>query len=121
MEVFCDGEDQCLILRDAFDFVAPLACDLDGRLDSFSTSVHWEDHIEAKQFGGILCKSREDIVIECSAAEGQARGLLSQGLDELGMAVALVDGAVGGEKVKVVLALWVPHAASTCAGEDYGN
>jgi hypothetical protein len=44
--------------------------------------------------------------------------LLSEGLDELGVAVALVDGTVGGEEVEVVLALRIPNAATTCSCKD---
>lgn len=73
------------------------------------------DHVEAEQLGGILCKAREHIVVESATAQSQPRGLLSEGLDKLGVAVTLVDGAVGGEEVEVVLALGVPDAATTCS------
>ena len=48
-------------------------------------------------------------------------GLLAQGLDEFWMAMALVDGAVGGQAVDVVLSLRVPDARALCAGKDYGQ
>jgi hypothetical protein len=112
MEVLLDGEDQGLVLWNAFDLVSPLARDLDRRLDRLRARVHGQDHVEAEQLGGILGEAREDIVVEGSTAERQPRRLFSQGLDELGVAVALVDGAVGGEEVEVVLALGVPDAAS---------
>jgi hypothetical protein len=38
--------------------------------------------------------------------------LLSEGLDELGVAVALVDGRVGGEEVQIMLALGIPHTGT---------
>jgi hypothetical protein len=41
--------------------------------------------------------------------------LLGESLDKLGVAVALVDGAVSGQEVEIVLALGVPNAASTCS------
>lgn len=41
--------------------------------------------------------------------------MLSESLDKLGVAVALVDGTVGGEEVEIVLALRVPDAASACS------
>jgi hypothetical protein len=95
MEVLLHREDQRLVLRDALDLVTPLARNLDCRLDRFRACVHGQDHVEAEQLGGIFGEAREDIVVESSTAQGQPRRLLSQRLDELGVAVALVDGAVG--------------------------
>lgn len=119
MEVLLYGEDQSLVLRNALDLVTPLARNLDCCLDCLRSSVHWEDHVKAKELGRVLSEAWEHIVVECPTAEGQSRCLLGQCLDELGVAVALVHGAVCGEEVEVVLALGVPDTASTCAREDY--
>jgi hypothetical protein len=113
VEILLYGEDQRLVLLDTLDFVTPLARDLDSCLNGLCTSVHGQDHVEAEQLGGIFGEAREDIVVEGATAEGQPRSLLSESLDKLGVAVALVDGAVGGEEVEVVLALGVPNTAST--------
>lgn len=94
MEVLCDREDQCLILRNALDLVSPLASHFHRSLDSLRTGVHGQDHVEAEQLGGVLGESWEDIVVECTTTESQARCLLSQCLDKLGMTVALVHGGV---------------------------
>lgn len=118
VEVLLYREDQRLVLRDTLDFVSPFARDLDGRLNRLGASVHGKDHVEAEQLGGILCKAREHIVVESATAQSQPRGLLSEGLDKLGVAVTLIDGAVGGEEVEVVLALGVPDAATTCSRKD---
>jgi hypothetical protein len=118
MEVLRHREDQSLILRYSLDLVAPLARDLDRSLHRLGSRVHGQDQVEAKQLGGIFGEAWEDIVVECSAAERQARCLLGQRLDKLGMAVALVHGRVCGEEVEVVFAFWVPHAGAAGARED---
>jgi hypothetical protein len=94
MEVLCDREDERLVLWYALDFVAPLARHLHGGLYCLGASVHGQDHVKSKQLGRVLCETREDIVVECSTAEGQTRGLLGQCLYKLGVAVALVDGGI---------------------------
>ena len=70
MKVLLDREDQSFVLRDSLDLVSPLARDLHCGLDSLSTSVHGQDHVEAEQLGGILSEAREDIVVEGATAEG---------------------------------------------------
>ncbi len=118
MEVFGDTEHHGLVLRDALDLVAPLARNLDGRLDRFRARVHRQDHLEPEQFRHELCESGEHIVVEGAAAERQPRGLLGQDLDQLGMAVALVDCAVRRQEVEIRLALRIPDRAATGSGED---
>jgi len=112
MEVLLHRKDQCLILRNALDFVTPLARNLNGRLHRLGARVHGKYHVEAEELGGIFGEAGEDIIVEGATAERQPRCLLGQGLDELGVAVALVDGTVGGEEVEVVLALGIPYTAS---------
>lgn len=45
--------------------------------------------------------------------------LVSQGLDDLGVAVSLVDGAVRAEKVKVVLVVYIPDVAALTTRQDH--
>ena len=118
MEILFYRKYQGLVLRNTLDLVSPLARNLHCGLNSLSTSVHGQDHVESEQLGGVLSEPREHIVVERTTAEGQSRSLLSQSLDELRVAVALVDGAVCGKEVKVVLLLGVPDAAAACARED---
>lgn len=119
MEVLFDREDQSLVLRDTLDLVSPLACNLHCGLDRLSSSVHGQNHVESEQLGGVFSEAWEHIVVERTTAEGQSRSLLSQSLDKLRVAVALVDGAVRGKEVEVVLLLGVPDAATACTGEDW--
>lgn len=121
MEVVLDTKDPSLVLRNTLGLVRPLASDLDGSLDSFGASAHGEHHVVAKDVADLLSPLGEDIVVESSRAQGQAAGLLRQSLDELGVAVALVDGAVGGKEVEVLVALGVPDVDALGAGENDGQ
>jgi hypothetical protein len=94
VKVLLHREDQSLILWDSLDLVSPLARDLDCGLNSLSARVHRQNHVEAEKLGGILGEAWEYIVVESTTAKRQPRSLLSQGLDKLRVAVALVDSAV---------------------------
>ncbi len=99
VEVLRDAEDEGLVLGDALHFVAPFPGDLDGGFDGLGAGVHGEDHVEVEIAGYEFGEAGKDIVVEGSRAEGQSRCLLSQGFDEFGVAVALVDCAVSAQKV----------------------
>ena len=81
MEVVLCREDKCLALRDTLDLVRPLPRNLDGRLHGLSAGVHGQDHVVAEGVANLLGPDGEDVVVESSRAEGQAAGLLGQGLD----------------------------------------
>lgn len=118
MEVLLHGENQCLVLWNTLYFVTPLSRNLHRRLHSLSSRVHGQDHVESEEFGGILGEAWEYIVVECAATEGQSRSLLGEGLDELGVAMALIHGAVRGEEVEIVLVFWIPYRAAACSREN---
>lgn len=118
MEVVLCAEDQSLVLLYTLNLVRPLASNLDSRLNGLGTSVHRENHIVAKHLPNLLRPLGEDIVVESTRAQCQTTGLLGQGLDELWVAVTLVDGTVSGKEVEVVGALWVPDVYALRAGED---
>ena len=48
-------------------------------------------------------------------------GLVAHSLDNLRVAVALVDSAVGREKVEILLTLAVPHKSALTFGKDNGQ
>lgn len=94
MEVFLSAEDQSLVLRNLLHFVTPLARNLYSRLYGFSTSVHWEDHVEPEHPGDKFGELGEYIVVEGAAAQGETGCLVGKSLDKFGVAMALIDRAV---------------------------
>lgn len=121
VEVLLHTEHKRLVLGNALGLVSPLARNLDSRLYRFCASVHGQNHVEAGHARDLLGELGEDIVVECSAAECQAAGLVDKGLDELRVAVALVHSGVCRKEVKVVLSLGVPYTATLRFREDDGQ
>lgn len=121
MEVLLGSKDQSLVGRNALDLVCPLPGDLDGSLDGLGARVHGESHVVAEHGVDLFGPLGEDIVVEGTGAEGEPAGLLGESLDELGVAVALVDSTVGGEEIDVVFALRVPDVDARGLGEDDGE
>lgn len=120
MKVLLHTEHQCLIRWDALLLVAPFPGDFDRSFHSLCASIHGHDHVEAKHLGGVFGEPREDIVVECAAAQRQARRLLCESLDKLRVAVSLIDGAVGGEEVEIASTFGMPldHMV-TCTDLSY--
>jgi hypothetical protein len=102
VEVLLHAKDERLVVRNALDFVSPLPRNFDCGLHGLGAGVHWQDHVEAEELCDELGESWEDIVIECSAAQCQPRGLLGQCFDKLWVAMALIDCTVCREEVEVV-------------------
>lgn len=121
VEVILSTQDDSLVLGNALDLVTPLAGDLDASLDRLGTSVHGHNHVEAEVAGDELGKAREDIIVESAGAQSEAGSLVNQSLDQLGVAVALVDGGVGGEEVQILLSLGIPHGGTLSARKDNGQ
>ena len=92
MEIFRYTQDKSLIEWDALLFVPPFPGELDSRLDSLSSSIHGQHHLETEEFGNKLSESWENIIIKRSGAQGQPRSLFHQGLDQLRMTMTLIDG-----------------------------
>lgn len=109
------------MLWDALDLIAPLPRNLHRGFDRLRAGVHRQDHVVAEELGDILGEPRKDIVVECSRAEGQPLGLLRQGLDQLRMTMALIDGRIGGEEVQIPFPLRIPHRSATCPCKNHGQ
>ncbi len=102
----------------SFDGVAPLAGGFDGGLDGFYAGVHGEGHVEAGEVVEVFEEERELVVAEGAGGEGDLCDLVVEGLEDGGMAVALIDGGVGGEEVEVLAAVDVPDPGAGGALDD---
>ena len=89
MEVSCHTKDNGLTLWYTLFLIGPLAGELDSSLDCFGTSVHWQNHVEAKHGSNFLSILAKDGVVECSRRQGQLLSLLDEGRENSRVAVAL--------------------------------
>lgn len=99
MEIVLNTQNDCLIFRDPFDLVAPFPGDLDTGLNRFRTGTHGKNHVETKELGHELGKFGEHIIVKRTRTQGQPRRLVHQSLDELRMAVALIDSGIRGQEI----------------------
>ncbi|MNX23551.1 hypothetical protein D3C86_535520 [compost metagenome] len=105
VEVVGADDDLGLVGGDLLHVVGPFAGGLDGGLDGFGARVHGDDPLEAGHLHQLLVKQGKLVVAEGARRQGDLGGLLGQGLEDAGMAVALVHRGVRAEAVQVPLAL----------------
>lgn len=108
MEVIFNTQHDGLIVRNAFDFVAPFPGNLDACLHGFRAGIHRENGVVSKVLRDKLREFGEYIIVEGPGAERKRGRLLGQSLDQLRVTVALVDGGIGREEVQVMAALGIP-------------
>jgi len=118
VEIVGEDEDLALPVGHAAHRLPPLAGHLDGRLDPLGAAVHGQETVVAGEAADLLAETAQLVVAEGARAEGETRRLLGYDLDELRMAVALVDRRIGGEEVEVALAFDVPDPG-TFAARDH--
>lgn len=73
------------------------------------TCIHGKELVVTEKFGDIFLIFSQDVVVESSGSESEFLCLVDQRPNDLGVAVALVDGGVGTQEVEVPLALHVPY------------
>ena len=113
-------DDSRLVGGDVLLLVAPLAADLDGGFDCFGAGVHWQHLVELEVVGQVPFVFTELVVVEGAAGQRQAAALLYQHVDDARVAVPLVDGRVGSQKVEILLSFYVPNVAAAPFVEDDG-
>ena len=109
VEVALAADDFHLVIVDTFLDNTPATGELQGGLNALGTGVHGQHFVITEVGVHELLILAEGLVVECTRGQTQLVGLVLQGLDDAGMAVALVNGAVGRQEVEVLLALNVPH------------
>src|SRR5208337_1669397 len=118
VEIVGARNDLGLIVRNALDLVPPLAGGLDRGLHSFRSGVHGQRHIEAGKLMQLLEEQRQLVVTESARSERDFVRLLHQGVQDLGMAVALVHGGIRCEAIQILFAFHVIDPAALGAVND---
>ena len=90
MEVAFHTQNYCFTLRDALLHVCPLPRELDGSLDSFSTSVHGKHHVIFEHLGDLLGEAAKDAVVERSRGKGEFLGLFNEGSNDARVTMTLI-------------------------------
>lgn len=81
------------------------------------TSVHGDELLVSKQVCEVLPQLIKQIMIDCPGGVVKNRGLLVQCLENLRVAMALIQGGKASQEVQVLLAFIVPHV-DTCNTES---
>mmetsp|Transcript_16859 Transcript_16859/g.43198 ORF Transcript_16859/g.43198 Transcript_16859/m.43198 type:complete len:298 (-) Transcript_16859:104-997(-) len=120
-EVILGKQHLCLVFRDALDVISPAPCQLQCSLAALHAGVHWQNLVKPEQLGDILFVLAQDIVEEGPGCECKLGSLICQSAHNFWVTVALVDGRIGAEEVKVALAVDIPHKHSLAALENHGQ
>ncbi len=108
VEIVFAGQDLGLSSGHALHIVGPFAGNLDGGFYGLCARVHGQHLVVPKVFGDVLLVRPQHAVVESTGGERQLLRLLGHGPHDAGVAVSLVDGAVGAQEIIVALALDVP-------------
>ena len=91
------------------DTIIRSAYQLDGRLSRLYSCVHRKDLVISEQRSDEGAVGAHLVAVEGSGGQSKRLRLLLKGLDDPGMAMALINCAVGRKEVQVLFALNVPH------------
>mmetsp|Transcript_36522 Transcript_36522/g.67541 ORF Transcript_36522/g.67541 Transcript_36522/m.67541 type:complete len:201 (-) Transcript_36522:423-1025(-) len=118
-EVVSCENDTCLIFRNSLHIISPPPRKLDRSLSAFNPSIHGKDSIIAKVISDELNIATKAVVVKCPTRESKVLGLFHKGTNDLGVAMALIDGGIRREKVKVACAINIPHFRALALRKDH--
>lgn len=101
--------------------VAPAAAELDGGLGALNARVHRQDPIVAKELARELFKLSQHVVVKGARCQCQLAGLLDKRAHDPRVAVTLVHGRVGAQKVIIALAIHIPHVNALAPAQNDGQ
>ncbi len=113
--------DLGLPVRHALHLVAPLAHRLDRALHRLGAAVHGQHLVRAGQLRDLLVEGSQLVVMKGAGRQRQPTRLLHHGGQDLRMAVALVDGRIGGEAIEITVALRIPHPDPFAARQNHAE
>lgn len=94
-EVTLSEKNLGLVVWDTLDGVSPSTSEFDSRLTGFASRIHQQNLLIAEGFGEELFGFTKIAVVESSGSESDLGSLFDESLEDLRMAVTLVDGGVG--------------------------
>ena len=121
VEIVAADDDLGAVLRHAFRAVAPLARELDRRLDGFGARVHRQRHLHARERAELGQERAHLIVVHGARRQREAPGLLDERRDDARMAMALVQRRVRADAVEVAAPFDVPNPNALAAADDDGQ
>eukprot|EP01137_Pigoraptor_chileana_P009058 Opistho-2@56753 len=120
-EVALGEDDFGLVMGHSLCRVRPLARELDGRFAALGASVHGQHLVVAEKIRDEELKYAQLVTVESTRRERQLLALIDHGLYDPRMAVALINGRVGAQKVKIALSLDVVQKDPLATLENGGK
>ena len=102
----------------ALYLIATFAGGFKGAFDGFGAAVHGQNLMRAGQGADVFIEQRQLIVAERPRRQGQFRHLIGQRLENLWMAMALIDVGIGGQAIQIPGAIVILHPNAFAAGEN---
>src|SRR5690606_3637443 len=91
MEVVTAYDDLGLVARHALHAIAPLARELDRRLDRLGAGVHRQRHVHLRRVAELLEELAHPVVVHGPRRQREPAGLREQRLEDARVAMALVQ------------------------------
>jgi hypothetical protein len=118
VEVVATDDDLRAILSDTLGTVAPLARELDRRLDGLGARVHRQCHIETRERAELVQERAHAIVVHGARRQRQAPGLLDERRDDAEMPMAVIQRRVRADAIEITPPFDVPNPNTFAAADD---
>ncbi len=92
--------------------ISPATSQLASGLSALNSSVHRQNPLIAEELGDKLAIGTKNVVMECTRRESEQLALSPHGVEDLRVAVALVDRRICRQEIVVLLAIDIPNLAS---------
>ena len=121
MEVILADDDDGSVFGDFLFLIAPFASELNRSFPRLDATVSGQHALVAEVLSHVLTEGTERVVVESARSESQTFGLLDHRVHDFRMAVALVHGGIGGQKIHVPFAFGIPKVNAFPSGQDGWN
>src|SRR6185503_4267076 len=121
VEVVAADDDLGAVLRDAFDSIAPLARELDRRLDGLGAGIHRQRHLHAGERAELAQERAHAIVVHGARRQRQPLGLLDERRDDARVSMPLIQARVRADAIEILSPFDVEDPHAFAAADDYGQ